>query len=475
MSGQTHTHTQTHIQTPITVIPLQNLPKHARYRTMYRRFGFFWGLGVEHETYVQSSQTRTVRAFDTAAMRAERYSVAYYSAYKPESLSAALSDVLVAAGSAGLTVPVILNSHSFTDCDLFGEHATTYERVPKPNPRYAGKTLFDWAREYSVWLRDEYGRVFMWDGDTVEFVTQRFYCARVDDVMAELQEGEDRFVRELNALPRQGVLVAYGPLRLTAPVNPGWATHLTNPRGVSMFNNGTIHINITLPTRLGWNRRPLWPRHFREEHRRLARLVQWLEPLWIAAHGSPDPFSECATVGGQFAAGSQRLAVSRYIGVGTFDTETMPVGKILQVPRLAGQFPWYDWQVASSGYAPLDVIGLDLNYNKHWAHGLEIRFLDQLPMADLRTIMLQMVVLMDIAREGWVVSNPVRSAEWQRAVRESLYSGGGWRVRPEMLNAICVALRVAPGFKEPLGPGDALRQLFALLEPRRGFCWRMMA
>jgi hypothetical protein len=464
------------MEQPRSPVPLRNLPKHARYEDAYRRFGWFWGLGVEHETYIATSQTRTVRTFDTNTMKPERYSVSYYKNYQPEPLKTALVEVLDASGGA-ITVPILMNCHSFTDCDLFGEHATTYEREPKPNPRYAGKTLFDWMCEHSAWLREEYGRVFMWDGDTLEFMTQRFYCATVADVMRELEEGERRFVEEIQKLPRQGVLVGYGPLRIAAPQNPPWATHLTNPRAVSMFNNGTLHINVTLPTRLGWDRRPLWPADFREKHRRLARLIQWMEPLWIAVYGSGDPFATRATSSsGRFASGSQRVAVSRYIGLGTYNTDDMPEGKILQVMRTdVGALPWYEWLHAQTAYAPLDVIGLDLNYNKHFAHGLELRFFDQMPMESLREVMTHLVVLMDMAMDvRIIVPDPRRDAQWQKMAGEALYEGRGWRVEPERLIAICRALGAVADCKEPVTPMAALTLIMRGLERYRGYCWQSM-
>jgi hypothetical protein len=454
------------------------LPKHARYGSAYRRFGYYWGLGVEHETYIATSQTRTIRAFDSTTLKPERYSVNYYAAYKTPVLHTALQAVLADASGA-LTVPVLMNSHSFLNCDVFGEHSTTYERVPKSNPRFARQTLNTWTHSYSAWLRDEEGRSYMWDGDTVEFITQRFYRATVADVMTELRKTEDRFVAELAQLPRKGILAAYAPLRLSAPANPGWATYLTHPRGVSMFNNGTIHINVTLPTRLGWDRRPLWPADFVERHRRLARLVQWLEPLWIAAHGSGDPF--CGILGEDvsgvcFADGSQRLAVSRYIGVGTFDTTTMPRGKVLQIQRsAAGPLPWYEWLHARTAYAPLDVIGLDINFNKHWSHGLELRFFDQMPLADLEGILQQVVVLMDVALASQEVPDPRTNVQWQRAVGEALLEGVAWRVSPEQMGAICTALGIATEAKEPMSPADALAWLFERgLLGYRGYCWRAM-
>jgi hypothetical protein len=454
---------------------LRNLPKHSRYTTAYRRLDYFWGLGIEHETYIATSQTRTVRAFDATALKPERYSVSYYKAYQPAALQTALTETLADA-SGGLVVPVLMNNHSFTNADVFGEHRTTYEREPKPNPRFEGKTLYEWICEYSAWLRDERDRVFMWDGDTVEFMTQRFYNARVDDVLAELAAGEDRFVAELATLPKRGLLCAYTPLRLAAPRNEPFATYLTHPRGVAMFNNGTIHVNVTLPTRLGWNRQPLWWDDFVDKHRRLARLVQWLEPLWIACYGSGDPFASLPTCGHQFAAGSQRLAVSRYIGVGTYNTDTMPRGKILQIPRPgAGELPWYDWLYQRTAYAPLTVIGLDINFNKHGAHGLELRFFDQMSRADLREVLTQLVVLMDVALARREVPDPRRHPEWQSAAGEALYYGPAWRVSPEQTGALTGALGVdIAGAKEPMIPRAVLTALMEALRPQRGWCWRRM-
>jgi hypothetical protein len=448
-----------------TTVPLQNLPKHDRYRNAYKRFGFYWGLGVEHETYLMTARTKTVKTF-VGAMRPERYCVSYYVAYKNDVLKAALVD-MVAKGP--LTVPILMNCHSLTKCDVNGEHETTYERVPKPTPKFAGKTLFEWMCEQSDWFRTEIGKIFMWDGDTIEFMTQRFYRATVDAVIEELQEGEERFVQELAKLPKKGVVATYGPLRLASPRNEPFTTFVTNPYHVSMFNNGTIHINVTLPTRLGWNKMPLWHSDFVEKHRRLARLVQWLEPLWIAVHGSGDPLTSSNQKG--FAAGSQRLAVSRYIGVGTFNTDVMPVGKILQIYRDPKLYPWYKTDTA---YDTLEVIGLDINFNKHGAHGLELRFLDQLPMESLRSVIEQVVVLMDLALEGFAVPDPLKDPSWIAAASAAIYRGAQWEVAPIEINTICAALRIGEHQKAPMSPAVALTWLFAQLESRRAFCWDNM-
>jgi hypothetical protein len=455
------------------------LPKHAHYGDLYRRWGFFWGLGVEHETYVRTACVRDVSgSWSPEMLKPERYCVNYYAVYKKELLAAALGAALAARGGR-MTVPVLMNNHSFTDCDLSAEHKTTYERVPKPNPRFAGQTLYEYLCSHSDWLRNERGRAFTWDGDTVEFMTQRFYRATVDNVMTELVSAEERFVRELNAVPRRGILASHGPFALAEPRNEPWATYLTNPRGVSMFNNGTIHVNVTLPTRLDWTgRRPLFWEDFVERHRRLARLIQWMEPLWIAVYGSGDPFATIAGPSGElFAAGSQRLAVSRYIGVGTYDTVQMPTGKILQIMAPAGRFPWYDrLYERMGGYERLGVVGLDLNFNKHWAHGLEIRIFDQMPRVALREVLEQVVMLMDVAEEGRDIPDPRAAAVWNAAVIAAIHRGEAWDVEPAFLNDTAIrafGCRVEYQ-KEPMAPVVALAWLTELLERRRGRCWGWM-
>ena len=445
----------------------RNLPKHSRYLSAYKRFDWFWGLGVEHETYIMTNQFRDISGFTVQAMKPERYSVSYYNNYRRGTLMKGLQSILNKAGGS-LHGPIIMNNHSFVDCDLSGEHRTTFEREPLPNPRYSGQSLYEYLCIHSPWLREQKECTFTWDGDTVEFMTQDFYRATVASVMAELNYIEWRFVSELRRAPAIGILATHGPLTLASPRNEPFATYLTNPQAVSMFNNGTFHVNATLPTRLGFNRRPLSWTDFVEKHRRLARLVQWLEPLWIATFGSEDPLSSVAT---GFAAGSQRLAVSRYIGVGTFDTNTMPTGKILQIPRTA-DLNWYD---VNGPYTSLDVIGLDINFNKHWAHGLELRIFDQMPMSALRAVLEHVVLLMDIALSGDAVVDPRPQAVWCSAARSAIFEGSCWTIRPEEWAALCCVLGVVV---EPLTcrtPESALYTLMdAVKKQRRGMCWSLM-
>lgn len=450
---------------------MDTLHKHMKYRKGYSPFDYYWGLGVEHETYIQSSQTKVFHGYKDH-MKPERYSVRYYNAYRQEELMEAFQRVMDSTATNTLEVPVLLNSHSITDADICGEHVTTYERRPQPNPRFLGESVHSWMTQRSAWLRQEYERSYMWDGDTVEYMTQNFYKTTVEDVVEELTDIEGSFVKALQELPAEGIFAEHRPFRLASPTNHPWAAYLTNIDNIAMFNNGTIHVNCTLPTRLDLYCRPMWYADFRRKHQRLARLIQWMEPFWVAVYGSGDPF---AKVHSRFAAGSQRLAVSRYIGLGTFDTDVMPKGKINQIPRDLSANPWYRDFYAKTAYEPIDVVGLDINFNKHWAHGLELRFFDQMSMEHLTTVMLQLVRVMDAALvSGLPSANARQDSRWHSMAVDALYHGSSWIVQPEQMEAICGAFGVGCTTKEPISVSDALQILVSDIEIYRGECWRRM-
>ncbi len=412
---------------------MSSLPKHQKYAAAYRPGETFWGFGVEHETYLESAEFQTVSREDLAAYRRpERYSVNYYKSYRDEDLVAALS----ALPAVVTEVPTLVNSHSFTHCDCWMNHRTTYERMPRPNPRYSGRSVHDDFMAASPWFRQAYDRSVVYDGDTFEFMNVNFYNVSVEEALEELWETEDRFLWEFNRWimrggtgesmgegtieiknPLNGAqhLSAYGPFCL-ARRNHAWARHLTNPYHYSMFNNGTVHVNLTLPTTLDASGGIADVEDFRRRHQLAARYFQWFEPLLAVAYGSADPFSQVdsqqhsanpysESVGehyrdisiggrGRFSAASQRLAVSRYVGMCNYPTELMPEGKILtydvsggaaysspgvETSHVFGTEPaWYAEFYRRSAYVYLEKHGVDMNYRKHWNHGLEFRIFDGL-------------------------------------------------------------------------------------------------
>ena len=186
------------------------------------------------------------------------------------------------------------------------------------------------------------------------------------------------------------------------PLNPGFAVFHSNPRNIAMFNSGTYHINITLPSMLGKKDETglapiLYPELFKDQHRQFIRCIQWIEPFLLALYGTADPFS---TLSPRYTKASQRCATSRYIGIGTYDTVLMTEGKILTIPihEVKGyrtDFWWYKQYHKKSGYLPLDKIGMDINYKKHYNHGVELRIFDWFPEEKLKDLCTFLVYLAD--------------------------------------------------------------------------------
>ena len=112
-----------------------------------------------------------------------------------------------------------------------------------------------------------------------------------------------------------------------------------------------------------------------------------MEPLFMSIYGTPDPFSHIINPlnpdGLLFSSCSQRCAVSRYIGIGTYDTDTMIKGKLVTVPTYNTkigneEYGWYKKYYENCAYNKLNELGYDINFNKHFNHGVEIRFFDHI-------------------------------------------------------------------------------------------------
>ena len=89
------------------------LEKHRRYGESYKPNDFFWGMGIECESYFEMSTRIPISAeFLQKNHKAERYSVDYYKSYKPEELEATFNKI------SEQTVPLLVNSHLLTNISL---------------------------------------------------------------------------------------------------------------------------------------------------------------------------------------------------------------------------------------------------------------------------------------------------------------------------------------------------------------------
>ena len=433
----------------------RNLEKHQKYKQAYKPNDYYWGLGVEHETYLETSKLKQVTIKELKENRKqERYSVNYYTVYTPEQLDKALDGLF--EDDEKILLPILVNSHTFIKTDINGEHKTTYERIPKPNPQFNGKTIHEWILyENPDYFKEEFEKSYLYDGDTFEFITQDFYKATVKDVIDELQKTEKTFMRALNSLPREGIFKTYAPFKL-AQQNYPFASYLTNLKNNAMFNNGTLHINITLPTQLNDKSEIKDIALFTKQHQNYARVFQWISPLLIAKYGAYDPLCESETNGELYSAGSQRIAVSRYIGLGTYDTETMESGKILTREReYLKDIDWYSSFHTKTDYKFLDALGMDINFNKHFCHGLEFRIFESLPYTDLHDILELLVYLADFSLDKQV-DNPKKSPLWHKIAENCVHNGKGYYMDVSDQNDLYELFGLLDYAKEPLTAPEVL-------------------
>lgn len=423
------------------------LDKHKRYLKMYKPNQFYWGLGIENETYIQVSPDLEKPAKFLLQNKRERYSVDYWQIYKRGAVQPLLekhvedleqqSKCFVTKGPSFATVklPRLINSHSFQYTDRTGQPKKTYEKVPRNNPKYNGNTLLDDLRESYLpevrkYFEQNYDRTFCFDGDSIEFITQNFLNAKVDDCVSELVSLKKNFIEILqkgfdNLHKKESWL--NGTLSFP-PKNHGFAVFHTNRNNVAIFNNSTYHINITMPTQL--NDQGLiadWPA-FVERHRQLTRLFQWVSPLLVAKYGSGDIFGRLDTPSDyEFPMGSQRLCVSRYVSVATYDTDLMKPGKLLvfENPKL----PWMTeiYNNPKCAYNMLNLCGSDINFAKHLNHGLEMRIFDWFPEHFFNDLLRLFVYMADEAQchfeQRTQVENPLRDETYNHILAKAIWEG----------------------------------------------------
>jgi hypothetical protein len=224
-----------------------------------------------------------------------------------------------------------------------------------------------------------------------------------------LCSSKEKLLETINTFLKQKGVHKDKGLLMFPTKNPGFVVNYTNPKNISMFNNGTYHINITLPTMLGERDTNRLPRltnseKFKTDHKKYIRFIQWMEPFIISVFGTSDPLSAVSPL---YSKSSQRCAISRYIGISTYDTNSMPSGKIMTIPlvEIRGSdkpFWWYKRYHSESGYVMLDELGMDINYRKHYNHGVEIRFLDWFPETMLKEVLEFYVYLADLSLDPMI-------------------------------------------------------------------------
>jgi len=394
------------------------LDKHKNYKKKYGKNEIYWGIGIENEMYLEfENKARISQNFFLNNHKSERYSVDYYKSYKDELLKQTFRQY--SHGYKEFDLPILVNSHSFMHCDTQNEFKTTYEKNPKPNKKFNGKTLHEYLIENNSFYKDHYNLDIVYDGDTIEFITQDFYKTDVRTVVNELEKLKKDFIDEIQPI---FPFKEFGKINIMKKNHP-FAIHLTNMKNVTMFNNGTYHFNFTLPTKLDEKGEIENKYLFIQQHQNAIRLLQLFEPIFITMYGSIDPFYKQSY---KFSSASQRCAVSRYIGLGTYNTSTMKNGKILhiKVNELDASF-WYNIYHNNSSYKKLDKVGLDINFNKHYYHGIELRIFDFFENENdsIYNLLKFIVHLLDHSLEYESITDFIKNEQWNEMVVNCMING----------------------------------------------------
>ena len=398
--------------------------KHKKYECHYKPNEIFFGFGIESEYYLEfKNEIEFDRLKFLQNHNKERYSIDYYSNYKPDIFK--LFEKVHYTGK----LPLLFNAHSMTLMDQYNQSRTKYTTRNERNPLFDGETLWDFCKKKNEYFSNNFDKTFTFDGDTIEIMTLNFYNKSIKDVLEEHEITRRNLIDNLNSVfIENNIFQEYGRIDFMKKNHP-FAVHLTNINNVAMFNNGTIHINITLPTKLDKNSKIQNKLDFIEKHKNFIRLIQYLEPIILCVYGTRDPFSEYDV---RFSSSSQRCAISRYIGIGTYDTNLMKTGKILQesvdnIVVATKEWGWYNKYYRTCGYNRLDKLGMDINFNKHYNHGVEIRFFDFIPHEKYEELCKFIQWLTYISTQK-SFDNPIYSRDWNNMVICSLTEGPRWEL-----------------------------------------------
>ena len=355
--------------------------KHKRYINAYQEdTTLFWGIGIENESYLMLQKPPlTAVDFSRLTLKSERYSVNYFNNFASDPL---ISTIKKLYSCKKLTYPIYINAHTFDKMDKRFEHRTTYTHVPQPN-RFFTESLHSVLLRESTVYQNMYNTSMVFDGDSIEFITQKFYNTTVSDCINELVTTKQTFLTEVSPFfERWGIGSIEFPNH-----NYGLTTFLSSARKhLAVCNNGTYHINMTLPTLLQHGTIMDKPT-FVQQHLQFIKCIQMVDPLIVACYGTPDVLSLADPMDSMnYSIGSLRVTLSRYISLQTFDVEKPINGKLLLMKRSNDSSRWYN-QLGDLPYQMNQEIGADINFNKFKNHGIEIRLLDWFPEEHLSGLM----------------------------------------------------------------------------------------
>ena len=396
-------------------IQVEILDKHKIYLDKYKSNDLYWGIGIENETYLEMRKKYKVdkNSFFIKNAKRERYCIDYFATSYKNNVFMENIKLLDLPDE----IPILVNAHSFSKTDLNNQHKTLYTKDPPPNPKFSGQTIFEYLCDKDKYFNDEYMKSYIFDGDTIEFVTNNFYKVTIYDTINELLNNKKKFIDKVKSIFNENnIFKEYGEISISENNYP-LVTFMTNLGKYCIFNNMTYHFNFTLPTKLNKDGYIENYNLFKNQHKNAIKLIQLFEPILIAIYGSGDILH---SVNKNLTNCSQRCAKSRFIGLGTYDTDIMEPGKILLIDASNNHLSnydnwWFNKYYNISDYKKEDKIGVDINFHKHKNHGIEIRIFDYFNEDKLEKILKFIVLLLDFSLDNDIDSY-VKNNDWNDLV-----------------------------------------------------------
>jgi len=107
----------------------------------------------------------------------------------------------------------------------------------------------------------------------------------------------------------------------------------------------------------------------------------------------------------------------------------MKTGKLLQDDSslfdvVTKDYGWYNQYYRNCAYTKGEKMGYDVNFNKHYNHGVEIRFFDHIADDDkISDVLEDLIYLGDWSLENDIAENPIKSATWNGLVVKCMIQG----------------------------------------------------
>ena len=438
---------------------IKNISKNliqSRYTTQYNNTDkLFWGIGIENETYLQANPKKVIGKSIPNMLGKERYSVDYTTNYNIIEVKNIMSKIYLP--NEYYSISQMLNAHSLDKMDRNGQHLTTYEKDPKPNSNFMGKTVIEEWFEYNPMIKEKINSKvktetnIFFDGDTIEFITENFYKTNSEDITRELINTKKWFIDEFNDFKEKTNLWnELGKINYVL-THPGLNIFKSMPNKIVFFNNTTIHIHLTLPTKI-INGQIIDKKIFYKVHDNAIKLLQWFEPFFICTLGSPDVL-QCiyqkyyGNTNNYFSKGSMRATLSRYIGVGTYNLDKMTEGKILtktvnDIRPISVKW-WRDMIKENLQYnLPENNIGLDFNFGKHYQSGLEFRLLDGIPLEILKDVIDIIILICEHSYSYEEIEICSTSQTWNNIVYKSMVDGNNAKINVIEINDFLKVLNI---------------------------------